>query len=350
MGPKILIRTPNHLGDCIMALPMINETREAYPGASVTVLTPQSLAELFAHNPAIDAVLPIPDQHVHGLMAVVKIRELISREPYDIGYILPPSFGAAAGFKLAGIPERVGYIADGRRLLLTRPLALPVPLNAEHRSEVYFNLLRRGAGLDLTYVHPKLFLNEADVARSREILEGFGVEDDEEYVAVACRAVAESRRWGTTNYRALVQFIVDELGMKVVLVGSADDRPDAVRVSEVATDRNVINLAGKTTLRESAAVLSRAACFVGNDSGPAHLAAAVGAPLVVLSGADDPRETSPLTRRKELIYLEHLDCISCVKNKCPLSGEQHMQCMKGISVAMVSERVRTILGGQTAPE
>lgn len=345
MGQHILIRTPNHLGDCIMALPMINETREAYPGSSVSVLTPAPLAELFAGNPAIDNIVTIPPQHVHGLMAVVKIREIIAKGSYDIGYILPPSFGAAAGFKLAGVPERIGYIADGRRLLLTRPLPLPEPLNSEHRSEVYFNLLRRGSGDDLTYVHPKIFLNEEDGAKSREMLESFGIADGEDYIAVACRAVAESRRWGTENYAELVRGIVDDLHLKVVLVGSTDDRAAATAVVGDFPETTVVNLTGKSSLRESAAILSRAICFVGNDSGPAHLAAAVGTPVVVLSGADDPKETSPMSRRKELIYLEHLDCISCVKNKCPLTGEKHMACMKGITVGMVRERVKTLLAG-----
>ncbi|MDX9858334.1 MAG: lipopolysaccharide heptosyltransferase II [candidate division Zixibacteria bacterium] len=344
MGQHILIRTPNHLGDCIMALPMINETREAYPGATVSILTPEPMAELFHQNPAVDHIVTIPPRHIHGMMAVVKIRELIAQGSYDIGYILPPSFGAAAGFKLAGVPERIGYIADGRRLLLTRPLPLPVPLNSEHRSEVYFNLLRRGAGRDLTYVYPKLFLNESDITRAREMLESFGVADGEDYIAVACRAVAESRRWGAENYAALVKIAVEEMKLKVVLIGSDDDRPTAAGVASGHAETTVVNLAGRTSLRETAAVLSRAACFVGNDSGPAHLAAAVGAPVVVLSGADDPKETTPLSRRKELIYLEHLDCISCVKNKCPLTGEKQMACMKGISVAMVAERVRTVLG------
>lgn len=349
MGQHILIRTPNHLGDCIMALPMVNETREAYPGATVSILTPAPMAELFEQNPAIDRIVTIPVQHIHGMMAVVKIREIIARDRYDIGYILPPSFGAAAGFKLAGVSERIGYIADGRRLLLTRPLPLPVPLNSEHRSEVYFNLLRRGAGRDLTYVHPKLFLNESDVARARDILGNFGIADGEEYAVVACRAVAESRRWGTDNYASLIAHLTNELDLKVALIGSVDDRAAATQVAAGCEESTVANLAGKTSLRETAAVMSRAACFVGNDSGPAHLAAAVGAPVVVLSGADDPKETTPLSRRKELIYLEHLDCISCVKNKCPLSGEQQMACMRGISVAMVLERVRTLLGRPAQP-
>lgn len=347
MGLKILIRTPNHLGDCIMAMPMVNETREAYPGSSVTVLVPDYLAELYRQNPAIDEILTIPTRYVHGLIAVMKIKEIIAPYEFDIGYVLPPSFGAASSFKLAGVKESIGYIADGRRLLLSKPLPLPTPLNAEHRSTLYFNLLRRGAGVDLEYVKPKLLLNDDDNRKALEILDGFGFPDNEPYAVIAFRAVAESRRWGTDNYTRLTRALTKDLKLRVILIGGADDRKEGDRIAEaIKTDDiidEVINLAGKTTLRETAALLSRARVFIGNDSGPAHLAAAVGVPLVVLSGADDPRETSPISNQKKLIYPNHLDCISCVKNKCSLKGEHFMRCMKEISVEMVLAAVKELI-------
>ncbi|MEW5993145.1 MAG: lipopolysaccharide heptosyltransferase II [Candidatus Zixiibacteriota bacterium] len=344
MPLKVLIRTPNHLGDCIMALPMISEAGEAYRGASITLLTPQHLADLFETNPGIDAIIRIPSDYVHGLIAVVKIRDLVASGEYDIGYILPPSFGSAAAFKLAGVKERIGYIADGRRLLLSRPLAPPTPLNSEHRSELYFNLLRRGAGVELEYTRPKLFLNDDDTLRARDILARFGVSPGDPYAVLAFRAVAESRRWGTENYTELTKALVARHDLKVVLIGSEADRPEGDRIAAAADSGQAVNLAGKTGLRVSAAVLAGARFFVGNDSGPAHLAAAVGIPIIVLSGADNPKATSPVTPHKRLIYLEHLDCISCEKNKCPLSGDSSMQCMRHITLEMVLAVVEELVG------
>ena len=111
MSQKLLIRAPNHLGDCIMALPMINEAREASPGAEITVMMPEHLSELFHSNPGIDFLISIPAKHVHGLISVFKVKELIEPHGFDVGYILPPSFGSASSFKLAGVPERIGYCA-----------------------------------------------------------------------------------------------------------------------------------------------------------------------------------------------------------------------------------------------
>lgn len=329
-----------------MALPMISETREAYPGATVTVLTPETLADLFVGNPGIDDLWSIPTRHVHGLIGVMKVKEIIARGAFDIGYILPPSFGAASSFKLAGVKERVGYIADGRRLLLTKPLPLPEPLNSHHRSEVYFDLLRRGAGVGFEYAPPKLVVNDADRDRANQILADSGLGPNGKYVVIGFQAVAESRRWGTERFAALAQRIVGGLNLNVVLLGAGADRKAGDQLMLMSGVGSIHNVAGMTTLRESAAILVRAEAFVGNDSGPAHLAAAAGAKLIVLSGADDPRETSPISNRKTLIRRDRLSCIGCVKNVCPLKGDAFMQCMREISVDEVYEALRELVKGR----
>ncbi len=343
MSQNIIIRTPNHLGDCLMALPMINNVGEAYPGGTVTLLAPSHLADLFRPNPGVDGIIEIPPEHQHGLMAVVKIRDMISSLEFDIGYILPPSFGAAAGFKLGNVKERIGYVADGRRLLLTKALPLVEPINSAHRSELYYDLLRRGAKTDIEYVKPKLFLNDDDINSGIELLDGFKIKATDKFACIAFKAVAESRRWGLDNYAELIKELISKLGLKIILIGSKSDQDDGDLLAERTSTKEVINLTGKTNLREAAAILSLSQAFVGNDSGPAHLAAAVGAKVVVLSGADDPKSTTPIAGTKKLIYIDNLDCISCVKNKCPLKNDQHMQCMKKISVDMVFDAIKEIL-------
>ena len=343
MTNNIIIRTPNHLGDCIMSLPMINQTGEAHLGASITVLTPENLAGIYEQNPAIDNIVTIPSEHVHGLISVIKIKDIITQGNYDLGYILPPSFGAAASFKLAGVKKRIGYIADGRRLLLTKALPLPAPLNAEHRSHLYFNLLLRSQEMALDYITPKLFLNDSDIKQGNNLLEKFFGENNISFCTIAFQAVAESRRWGYENYSELIKKIISTYNLKIVLIGSKEERSLGDNLVQSAGGGDVINLAGKTSIRESASIISTAKFFVGNDSGAAHLAAAVGIPIVVLSGADDPKSTSPITANKKMIYLDHLECISCVKNKCPLKGDDVMQCMKGISVEMVLEAISKLV-------
>lgn len=343
MMQKVLIRTPNHLGDCIMAMPMINEASELYPSAEITILVPDNLYELFDPNPVIDEIIKIPNKYIHGLISIMKIKDMISSKKYDVGYVLPKSYGAAASFKLAGVKERIGYISDKRRLLLSKPIVLPSPINSAHRSELYFNLLRRATGKEIEYVKPKLFLNDSDILKGRNLLSGFGIKDNDKFVTIAFQAVAESRRWGTENYIKLVKSIITKFEHKIVLIGIESDKKLGDRIVESTGSSNVINLAGKTSLREVASITSQSRLFIGNDSGPAHLAAAVGTPIIVLSGADDPLSTSPMSNNKSLIYLKELECISCVKNKCPMKKDEFMLCMKGISVDMVLHEIQQYL-------
>jgi lipopolysaccharide heptosyltransferase II len=243
---------------------------------------------------------------------------------------------------LSGVKERIGYIADGRRLLLTKPLPLPAPINSCHRSELYFNLLKRAAGVELQFAKPKIFLSDEDIAGGQKALKDFGIDDGEKFAAIAFRAVGESRRWGVDNYMELTKKLIAEHNLKVVLIGKDDDRIEGEKIASGAGSSRVYNLAGKTGVRELASILTQSLMFIGNDSGAAHLAAAVGVPLVVLSGADDPKETSPLSSQKKLLYMSDLACISCVKNKCELKGEAFMKCMKGISVEMVMKAFREL--------
>lgn len=342
MAVQIVIRTPNHLGDLIMALPMITETREAYPGSEVTVLIPDHLSSLVTNHVSIDHVVPIPPAHLHGPLAIFKIKALLEKKTYDVGYVLPPSFGSAAAFKLAGVKERVGYIADGRRLLLTKPLPLPEPMNSVHRSELYFNLLRRGSAAELTYSRPKLFLGDEDIAAAKELLVSFDVGQDAPYFVIGFRSKADSRRWGQENYTALCRRLLDEYGYHILLVGSKEDNAIGEAIIQAVGSAKLVNLAGKNTLREVGALMSMARLFVGDDSGPAHLAASVGSRIVVLFGAGDPQATVPLAWNAQILYRSELPCISCLKNTCPLSGPNFMACMKELSVDMVFEAIRNL--------
>ncbi len=337
MTPAVAVRCPNHLGDMIMALPMIRQVGEAHPGASVTLLAPAPLCPLVDGDPSVDRVIPLPNDHLHGLAAVMKVRGVLANSDYSHGYILPPSFGAASSFALAGVVERVGYVTDGRRLLLTKPLVLPEPRWSEHRSELYLNLLRRATGRELVYTPPTIRVADTETAAAVDLLSAHRIASGTPIVVVAVRAVAESRRWGVANYARFIRTLMSTVDAGVVLVGGPDDQPTAADVAAASVPDSIVNLAGKTTLRELAAILTLARVFVGNDSGPAHLAAAAGTSLVVLSGADDPRETSPISQQKTVLRAEHLECLGCVKNSCPLTGDDRMRCMRDLPMETVLE-------------
>ena len=120
MSQKIIVRAPNHLGDCIMSMPMISETVEAFPGCSLTLLIREGLSELFDSNQAIDKILTFPDRYAHGLAGVFKLTVFIKKGKYDTGFIVQPSFISASSFKLAGVSDEMGDISEWSGLSLIK--------------------------------------------------------------------------------------------------------------------------------------------------------------------------------------------------------------------------------------
>ncbi|MEK7775694.1 MAG: lipopolysaccharide heptosyltransferase II [Candidatus Zixiibacteriota bacterium] len=341
MSENIVIRVPNHLGDAVMGLSMVAETREAWHGSRVTVLSPAGFADLFESNPSVDDIIPIPGDSLHGIGSVFRIKALVAPGKFTLGIVMPPSFGSASSLVLAGIPERIGYATDGRRLLLSKPILLPEPVNSVHRSELYFNLLLRVSGKSLTYYQPCLMVNDRDIENAFERLPETKGLVANNFVAVSFRARADSRRWGAENYTALCRRIASEYGYPVVLLGGKDDMREGDQIASGVGDGKAINMSGKTTVRQTAALMSRAKLVVGDDSGPIHLAAAVGTMVITINGAGDPKETEPATSRKRMIVLSHHPCVPCVRNACPLKGNEYLRCIRDVTVDMLFEAFKS---------
>ncbi len=334
---KLIVRAPNWVGDAVMAMPTIDNIRGLTSADQITIMARKATAPLFKNHPDIDRVVTIDDKssRLKGPQTAAKA---IRDDNYDIGLILPPSFSSALIFKLAGIKGRIGFTGDKRSLLLTR--AVDPPEEPMHRVRQYLYLIEKLTGRKATFANPRLYLSHDDIPEGGEILEAHGLSYDDPYVVIAPRAVAASRRWGSGNYGLLATRLAEQYSCRILLIGTDADSEEAEAVKSHAPD-SIVNLCGKTGLPAAAAIISFARLFVGNDSGLAHLAGAVDCPVVVLSGPDNPQETSPLCKKKKLIIKE-LDCISCVKNDCPQKREEFMRCMKLITVDEVFDAATAI--------
>lgn len=320
-----------------MALPAIDNLRDLTAADHIAVMARKATAPLFENHPEVSQVIVIDDKSSR-LRGPQKAAATIKDDNYDIGIVLPPSFSSALIFKLAGVTGRIGFAGDKRSILLTR--AVKPPAEKMHRSRQYLYLLEKLTGRKAKFHNPRLYLSHEDIAEGNAVLDSVGISYDDAFIAIAPRAIAESRRWGSDNYGNLAVRLIKEYNCRIFLIGTEDDL-DAGEEVRNHDPSGIINLCGKTGLMAAAAIISFARLFVGNDSGLVHLAGAVDCPVVVLSGPDDPQETSPLCKRKKLI-IKDLDCISCVKNECPKSGNEFMQCMKLITIDEVFDAAKSI--------
>ncbi len=326
---RVIVRAPNWLGDAVMALPAMAAVRRAFEGRTLIMAARASIAPMFQEETpaAPDEILTIdPDRELEQLRSARA----------DAIVLLPNSFGAAWTAKRGGIPERWGYGGAGRGLLLTR--AVPRPRGRVHQVE-YYAALARALGFDApTGVLPQLAASAVSAEKASTLLASAGLIPGERVVGFAAGAAyGHAKRWPPER----VAQVIDALargGAVSVLLGARDDRDTGRAIeSSLPAGARVINLIGRTSLRELVGVISRCAAFVSNDSGAMHIAAALGVPLTAIFGPTDERVTSPVGRAD--VILRDVFCRPCLLRECPIDH----RCMKRIDVDSVLQSVLTHL-------
>lgn len=321
---RLVVRAPNWLGDVIMALPAIAAVRAAVP--TLIVAARPSLTPIFEED--TDAR---PDQ-LAGLDAPREIAQLAELEAEAI-LLLTNSFHSAWNAARSRIPQRWGYRAGGRRWLLTR--STPRPRGHVHQVTYYANLVR-ALGFDVSDEIPRLRPRSSTLERADAMLQKAGVPDGARIVGFAPGAAyGHAKRWPPARVAQLVAES-HARGLTPVLVGAPADRETA-RAIESSLPRGVplVDLTGRTTLRDLVGVLARCAAFVSNDSGAMHVAAALGVPLTAIFGPTDERETAPAGPGLHDVILRDVFCRPCMLRECPIDH----RCMKRIGVDAVLESV-----------
>lgn len=319
---KIIVRAPNWLGDAIMCAPFLKRLAEKNPPAEIHVQCRASLQELFRGASGVAGVIPYSsDEPLFS-----RVRNLRAGK-FDAGYILPPSFSSALLFALAGIPERIGYAADGRRFLLTRSFQMD---ERYHYVRRYLGLLeepgRRVSSDELYFpkpVHPQDSLDE--------FLSAQQIPFRTPLLAVAPGSRAPARRWSSQRFASLINRLNPDDFPSVFILGANEDIAVAQEVVE-HVQRPVINLCGKTNLVTLGDILRRASALVTNESGLMHVAWAVGTPTVVLAGPSNTRLTSPFGARVKILQHTEVPCVPCVKNECFRPGSDYKECMDRLTV------------------
>ena len=322
---RIVVRVPNWLGDAVLSLPAARDVRRNFPAARVEVLARPWVAPLYGAVSEVDAVRE--SRGVHADADAL-------RGAFDTAVLLPNSFASALSVWRAAIPERWGYATDLRGPLLTRRPR--VPASVRGRSQVYYyRAMLAGVGLDVS--------SEADASlRCPDDWAARGAErlgdDGTPWIGLNPGAFfGSAKRWVPERYAAAGEMLARRMGARVAILGGADERPlgEAIAAGMQAPARV---LCGETTLPELVGVLARLRLLLTNDSGPMHVAAALGVPVVAVFGPTDWRETAPVGRRHRLVR-EPVHCSPCMLRECPIDH----RCMTRIPVDRVVDEARALL-------
>ena len=335
------MRGTNWAGDSVMTLPALRALRRVLPEAKITLVVRPSAKGIFADVDFVDDVLVYERRNAFSVLS--QIKEWRKRR-FDLAVLFQNAFEAALIPFLAGVPSRLGYATESRQALLTHPSPLPDWRSSRH--EVFYYLYLVTALEQALYGTSSICESEPDAslaisnARKTEaenLLRACGVRGGEP-VVVLCPGSVNSRakRWHAESYAGLADRLI-ESRRQVVLIGS----PDEMDVTNEVTSRmrhQPFVLTGKTSLDEVTAVLSLVDLVVTNDTGPAHIAAALGRPTLVIFGPTNPLTTRPFAPEAEV--LRHPpDCAPCMLRDCPIDH----RCMTAITVDEVFERSQALL-------
>lgn len=347
---RILVRGVNWIGDAVMTIPAIGAIRRAFPSSEITLLVNDRVAPLFACDPRIDRVM-VYEAHHRTARGKLHLIGSLKKENFLRAILLQNAFDAALIAYLAGIPERIGYRRDGRGALLTMPVSYSRQDRRMHHVRYYLTLLD-AAGIRAEYEHPWIFLTVEERLAARHRLSPMkrpvlGINPGATF--------GSAKRWLPLRFaEAAIRFIRDS-GGSVVLFGGPTEKGIAAEIAEhiktwsslpadahsgdTPSSSRLMNVAGATSVRELIALISECDVLLSNDSGPLHLAYAVGTPVAALFGSTDPALTGPLGDGNAVIS-GRAQCSPCFARECP---HDNLLCMDQITVDEVCRGIQKIL-------
>jgi len=310
---KILIRVPNWIGDSVLAQPAIETIAANFPEAELWLSAAEWVKEIFSADGRIAGIVPLPPGNdIRSFWAAAR---KLKAQGFDIGILLTNSFGSGLLFFLAGIPQRWGYASDGRGLLLTKAVGDTNRDAPRHQVRYYLDLVS-ALGLKAGAPGLRLTVPEEKKDQARRLLEELGVDPRQRLLILSPGAAyGPAKRWPASRFAELASLFQKRNNAAVVIIGSAAESGLAAEISS-ALDQKPFDLTGKTGLPQLIGLISRAHLFVSNDSGPMHLANALGVPVVGIFGPTDPAVTGPFEKPAAVVKKD-VPCWPCSYRKCP---------------------------------
>ncbi len=341
MEEKIVVILPNWIGDVVMSLPVLHKLRRLFPGGSIRAVVRKDIFPLIEKNCNMLDVLPLfySDKSFKDTFGLFKN---IKAEKFDKCFVLPRSYRMFFLSLLSGIKEIYGYGDFFKNFFLKKSLKRDKDSLAKHRVYYYLEILKLYRDFEFDgNLYPEIFISEtldkwADTFLKENGLTGkvlIGLNPGATYGTAKC--------WDSEKFNELIALVSSKCRNAIFMIFGGKDN---LSYNFHIKGTNILNLTGKMNLAESAALISKCNLFITNDTGPMHIADALGVNIVAIFGPTDPKETPPFRMNKNIIY-KNLPCSPCKERICPL---KHNKCMVMISVDEVFMEIKKVLGGCNA--
>ena len=334
---KILVMRYRFIGDTVLTVPFLRNLRQAYPEARIDLMLEPFSGQVLEGCPYVDRIIPFEFKTIHKYSAASQrgrlagyahYWKLLRQEGYDAAFALKRSLSSALLIRAAGIPRRIGFATEGRTLLLTDP----VPYRQDqHEVQNFLDCLRF---LDIPVLDDTLELwpsvdNDCKVSA---LFNDAGWKKEDLKIIIHASASLPAKQWPLDRFAAVMKVLKERYVARFIYTGAPADAA-LYQELERRGPFNGMNLCGKTGLHANLSVYREAHLFFGVDSGPMHMAAAVGVPVVALFGPTDERKWGP-RGEGHVVITKRLSCYPCKPHKCPDND-----CMKKITVEEALEAV-----------
>jgi heptosyltransferase-2 len=325
---RIAILGLKRIGDAIYTLPLIEALKQQGKVGLITVFTEPQVAAIYEANPFIDDV-----QVFRKADFWWQTLAQLKAEQFDVCIVLHNAFKYALLPFLARIPVRIGYVKEGRGWLLTHKL--PLPTTVIHRLE-HNARLGDVLGVDARGLLPQIYVGDEETEKYQALLKDLGLVAGG-YVVMVVGSISPTRRWFHDRFAEVVKRIAVELKLTVIVVGGPDDAEAGESVMHLSGGL-AWNLAGRTSLRETIWLMRSAKAMITNDTGPMHVASAIGIPTITWYGAANEDEIAPPSPNTTILNAR-VPCSPCVKETCA----NGLICLKGITPEMVMSALKAKL-------
>jgi len=338
---KILIRSTSWIGDSVISIPALRELRRIFPSSKLVLLVKPWVRDVYLDADFVDDFLV----HENGYLGTLKTVQSIRKGRFDAAILLQNAFIAAAMSYFAGIPVRIGFPTDHRRLLLNHPLDLPEPIRLSHQIYYYLSiaskvekLLFRSSRVDFQAPDFRLLVNEGRQANAKKYLNDLGLDVSRKIVALNPGATnSRAKQWPADRFAEIGDRLAEAYNCNVIFVGASSEKELSESIAGRMQHPPAL-LTGRTSLAESIAILSICDLVISNDTGPAYLSAALRRPTLTIFGPTDFNMICPTSDTAHIVR-SPVPCAPCMLRDCPTNHE----CMTGVTVDMVFQKAADLL-------
>ena len=353
---KFLIINPFGIGDVLFTTPVIRAIKEGYPESFIGYWCNERVGDILRDNPAIDKVFALSRgdlkrhlkaSRIEGWRRAWRLFKEIRGERFDISLDFSLEHRYSLISKLSGVKERLGFNYKGRAKFLTRRLEVDGGQD-KHAVESYLELLQF-IGVKPENPRLELFVGEGAKKSVEALFKEYGIGAKELLIGIAPAAGgswgkdAIYKHWPAEKFAQVADKLKQDLGARVIILGDETEKPVAEALTKAAAT-SVVDLTGKTSLKEFAAVICRLKLLITNDGGPLHMAVASGVKTVSIFGPVDEQVYGPYPKSdNHIVIKEDIACRPCYRGLRFQGCSNNRLCLRNIEAADVYQAARRII-------